>query len=170
MLGRCAIRVRKLRKANAVVAGLVVDSTQLDRWRFTAVSNENAIRAMGARLLETWNAHNMKAFAALFRDDAEFVNVYGMWWTGRERIHAEHEAAHATVFRRSRLSATETRVKFVRPDVASLHMLWHLTGLFLPSGQALPDRKGVLVCVLAKNAGEWRIAVAQNTDIVPAPM
>jgi uncharacterized protein (TIGR02246 family) len=134
------------------------------------VSDENAIRAIGVRLLETWNAHDMKAFAALFREDAEFVNVYGMWWTGRERIQAEHEATHATVFRQSRLSATEMRVKLLRPDVASLHMLWHLTGIVLPNGQALQDRKGVLVCFLAKDAREWGIAAAQNTDIVPPPM
>ena len=134
------------------------------------MSDENAIRAIGTKAVEAWNAHDMKAFATLFRDDAEFVNVYGMWWTGRERIQAEHEATHATVFRRSRLSATEMRVKFLRPDVASLHTLWHLTGLVLPNGQALPGRKGVLVFVLAKDAGEWRIAVAQNTDIAPPPM
>lgn len=112
----------------------------------------------------------MEAFAALFREDAEFVNVYGMWWTGRARIRAEHEATHASIFRRSQLSATEMRVKLLRRDVASLHMLWHLTGLALPTGQALPDRTGVLVCFLAKDAREWSIAVAQNTDIVPSPM
>jgi len=134
------------------------------------VSDENTVRAIGARLLETWNAHDMRAFAALFREDAEFVNVYGMWWTGRERIQAEHEATHATVFRQSQLSATEMRVKLLRSDVASVHTLWHLTGLALPNGQPLQDRKGVLVCVLARDAGEWRIAVAQNTDIVPPPM
>ena len=134
------------------------------------MSDENAIRAIGARAVETWNAHDMRGFAALFREDAEFVNVYGMWWTGRERIQAEHEATHATIFRRSHLSATEMRVKLLRRDVASLHTLWHLTGLFLPNGQTLPDRKGVLVCFLAKDAGEWRIAAAQNTDIVPPPM
>lgn len=134
------------------------------------MSDENAIRAIGARAVEAWNAHDMRSFAALFREDAEFVNVYGMWWTGRWRIRAEHEATHATIFRRSHLSATEMRVKLLRPDVASLHMLWHLTGLALPNGQALPDRTGVLVCFLAKDAGEWGIAVGQNTDIVPSPM
>ena len=134
------------------------------------MSDENAIRAIGARAVATWNAHDMKGFADLFREDAEFVNVYGTWWTGRERIQAEHEATHATVFRRSHLSATEIRVKLLRRDMASLHMLWHLTGLVQPNGQALPDRKGVLVCFLAKDAREWSIAAAQNTDIVPPPM
>lgn len=134
------------------------------------MSSEDAIRAIGAQAVEAWNAHDMEAFAALFREDAEFVSVHGMWWTGRGRIRAEHEATHATIFRRSQLSATEMRVKLLRRDVASLHMLWHLTGLIQPSGQALPDRTGVLVCFLAKDAGEWSIAVAQNTDVVPMPV
>jgi uncharacterized protein (TIGR02246 family) len=134
------------------------------------MSDEQAVRAIGSRVIEAWNAHDMKAFAELFRADAEFVNVYGMWWTGREQIQAEHEATHATVFRQSRLSAKRMRVKFLRPDVASLHALWELRGLTLPDGQALPDRKGVLVYFLVRDAGEWRIAVGQNTDIAPPPV
>jgi len=133
------------------------------------MSDEELVRAVGVRAVDAWNAHDMRAFARLFRDDAEFVNVYGMWWTGRERIQAEHEATHATVFRLSRLSAAETRVKFWSPNVASLHMRWDLTGLALPNGHALPDRKGVLVYVLVKDGGEWRIAVGQNTDIASPP-
>ena len=133
------------------------------------MSEEADVRAVGQRAIDTWNAHDMKAFAELYTEDAEFVNVYGMWWTGRPRIQSEHEATHATVFRNSRLSAKEIRVKFLRPDVASLHMRWDLTGLALPNGQPLPDRKGVLVYIVVKQRGEWRIAVGQNTDIVPAP-
>ena len=133
------------------------------------MSDEEVVRAVGMRVIETWNAHDMKAFAALFAHDAEFVNVYGMWWTGRERIQAEHEATHATIFRRSRLSAREIRVKFLRQDVASLHMRWDLSGLALPDGQPLPDRKGVLACVLVNDGGPWLIAVGQNTEIVPPP-
>ena len=133
------------------------------------MSEEADVRAVGQRAIDTWNAHDMKAFAALYTRDAEFVNVYGMWWTGRERIEAEHAATHATVFRQSQLSAADMRAKFLRPDVASLHMRWNLTGLALPNGQKLPDRRGVLVYIVVKDGGEWRIAVGQNTDIVSPP-
>jgi len=30
----------------------------------------------------------MKAFAQLFSDDAQFVNVVGMWWKNRSEIEA----------------------------------------------------------------------------------
>jgi len=132
-------------------------------------TTESDICAVGEEVVAAWNTHDMSRFSHLFCEDADFVNVYGSWWTGRERIEAEHVSTHATVFRRSRLSAKEMRVRFLSPQVVSLHMLWELTGLALPSGQGLPDRKGILVYVMVKEAGRWRIAVGQNTDIVPAP-
>ena len=39
------------------------------------MSDEEAVRAVGMRVIETWNAHDMKAFAALHADDAELVIV-----------------------------------------------------------------------------------------------
>jgi len=133
------------------------------------MSEENAIRAVGERVIETWNAHDMKAFARLFRKDADFVNVYGSWWTDRQEIEDQHAATHATVFRNSTLSAKEMRVKLLRRDVASLHILWDLVGLVAPDGTPMPPRKGVLLYVLVKESGGWQIAVGQNTDIVPPP-
>ena len=33
-------------------------------------------------LVQAWNAHDMKAFASFFADDADFVNVAGLRWKG----------------------------------------------------------------------------------------
>ncbi|GAA2538587.1 hypothetical protein GCM10009860_19140 [Microbacterium mitrae] len=33
-----------------------------------------------------WNAGDADALAALFADDAEFVNVVGLWWHDRASI------------------------------------------------------------------------------------
>jgi len=133
------------------------------------MSDEEAVRAVGTRVIELWNAHDMEAFAQLYTEDAEFVNVFGMWWRGRTRIGAEHAASHAVIFRNSHFTAKEMLVKVLRPEVASLHILWGLTGAVMPDGRPIPDRKGVLVYILVKDGGEWRIAVGQNTDIVPPP-
>jgi len=132
-------------------------------------SDEGAVSAVGEEVIAAWNAHDMARFARVFREDAEFVNVYGAWWTGRRRIEAEHVSTHAAVFRKSRLSAIEMHVKFLRSDVASLHMRWDLVGLIAPDGTEVAPRKGVLVCVLVRERCGWQIAVGQNTDIVAAP-
>ena len=126
---------------------------------------ENAVISIGAEAIAAWNEHDMARFARLFREDAEFVNVYGAWWTGRMRIEAEHVLTHASVFRQSRLSAREMRVKFLRCDVASLHMRWDLVDLIAPDGAEIAPRKGVLVCMLVRERFGWQLAVAQNTNV-----
>ncbi len=69
---------------------------------------------------EAWNRHDMQAlFGGLYTEDADFVNVLGMWWKGRERIEREHAARHADVFRNSTLTILENDVRFLRPDVVA---------------------------------------------------
>jgi hypothetical protein len=50
--------------------------------------DEALVRAHVGKLTTTWNSHDMKAFAQLFSDDAQFVNVVGMWWKNRSEIEA----------------------------------------------------------------------------------
>lgn len=115
---------------------------------------------------QAWNAHDMEAFARLFAADAEFVNVVGLWWKGRDEIRRAHEATHATMFRNSRLTLLETTVRFPSPQIAIARSRWRLEGHVAPDGQPLPERSGVLVNVLASEGGAWRIIDSQNTDIV----
>jgi uncharacterized protein (TIGR02246 family) len=131
--------------------------------------SSHPIQSVGIRFVETWNAHDMVAFGQLFREDADFVNVFGGWYRGRARIRAEHVAIHAGVFRESRLSADEMHVKALSDTVASLHLRWSLVGIVAPNGAASPERKGILTLILTKTSDKWEIAVAQNTDIVPRP-
>ena len=115
---------------------------------------------------ECWNRHDMSAFAALFAPDAEFVNVVGLWWKGRDEIRKAHEFAHATMFKTSRLTITEVAVRFPAADLAIARARWVLEGHLAPDGSALPARTGVLLNLLARSAGNWSIIDAQNTDIV----
>jgi uncharacterized protein (TIGR02246 family) len=131
--------------------------------------DEHAIRQVTEAFLAAWNTHDMGAFAALYSDDADFVNVYGMHWKGRDVIGESHRALHETIFKASRLSATRTEMRFLRDDVVVLHMFWDLTGLQRPDGTPVPDRRGILLHVLERSAEGWRIVATQNTDIVPPP-
>lgn len=115
---------------------------------------------------ETWNQHNMHAFAELFAEGAEFVNVVGIWWKGRSEIKSAHEFTHQTMFKNSRLSIYEVAVRFPTPDIAISRCRWTLEGHVSPQGGALPARNGILVNTLQKLGGAWRIIDSQNTDIV----
>lgn len=115
---------------------------------------------------ETWNRHDIGAFAELFAQDAEFVNVVGIWWKGRPEIRGAHEFSHQTMFKNSRLSITEVSVRFPTPSVAIARSRWTLEGHVSLEGEALPARTGVLVNTLQNTGGTWRIIDSQNTDIV----
>jgi uncharacterized protein (TIGR02246 family) len=128
-----------------------------------------AAQAVAAALVDDWNRHDMKRFAELFAEDAQFVNVIGLWWSGRSEIQKQHEALHATRMRNSHLVATETAVHLLRPDVAVLHLRWELTGDTGIDGATLPMRRGVMSLVTVRTGSKWQIASAQNTDVVPLP-
>ena len=132
-----------------------------------AADDEAAVRSVLRGFEEAWNRHDMDAFARLFTEDADFVNVRGARWIGRPAIKEAHQASHGTVFKASRLSVPETSVRFLKPDVAVARSTWDLVGHTTPTGEPQPPRKGILTNVLVKGDGGWQIVVTQNTDIVP---
>jgi uncharacterized protein (TIGR02246 family) len=124
---------------------------------------ENAATAFA----DAWNRHDMGDFATLFADDANFVNVVGVWWKNRTEIERAHRATHETMFRDSRLDGDVSSVVELAPGLASVHYTWTLTGASAPDGSPAGTRKGILLLVVKEERSGWRIKVAQNTDIVP---
>jgi len=125
---------------------------------------ESAVRAIVKEFETAWNRHDMNEFAALFATDADFVNVIGQRWVGRDAIRKAHAANHATIFKTSTLEVGDTTVRFLKPDVAVARSIWTLSGE-TDNGRAVPARTGILTHVLVKADGHWLIVVSQNTDI-----
>jgi len=130
-------------------------------------SDEAAIRQTVMGLQEAWNRHDMRAFANLFAEDADFVNVAGAWWKGRAEIEQKHRAAHATMFHDSTLSVEEVDVRFLTPDIAIAHVLTALVGQKMADGTVVPPRRALLTQVLQKQSGKWMIVASHNTDVRP---
>lgn len=129
--------------------------------------DEAEIRKVETGLQEAWNHHDMKAWANLFTEDADFVNVAGWWWKGRAQIEKKHTEIHAYIFRDSTLTIDEVDTRFLTPEIAIVHILWSLTGNRNPDGSDGQPRKGIFTQVLQKQNGKWLIAAAQNTDSRP---
>jgi uncharacterized protein (TIGR02246 family) len=73
--------------------------------------DEQGIRKTVTGFEEAWNSHNMKALGKLFREDAEFINVVGMHWRGRDDIVSAHAAYHETMFKDCRLKTDAVEVR-----------------------------------------------------------
>jgi uncharacterized protein (TIGR02246 family) len=130
------------------------------------VAERRAIETQLAALENAWNRHDAAAFAAVFAEDADFVNVFGMPATGRKAIQEFHAPIFATLFRDSRLSLVEKRVRFLGSEVAAVDARWEMTGARDPQGNAWPKRRGLLSFV-ATRGSEWRFDVAHNMELPP---
>ena len=102
--------------------------------------DEAEIRDLQARQQEAWNRHDAKAYAALFTDDGDVVNVVGWWWKGRSEIETNLTAAFAVVFRDSTLKINDLQVRFLARDVAVAHVRWSMEGSKTPPGFRNPER------------------------------
>ena len=129
------------------------------------INDEAGVNAVVRGFEDAWNRHDMDAFAMLFSTDADFVNVIGMRWVGRDAIKQHHAASHATIFRSSTLKIGDTTVHFLRADVATARSVWTLSGITSETGQLVPTRTGILTDVLERIDGHWLIVLTQNTDI-----
>ncbi len=118
--------------------------------------------AVVAAFQDAWNAHDMTALEGLFRDKADFVNVYGMWWRDRTTIARRHRAAHAGPYAQSLLEGELRSLEMLAPDIALAHVDWRLT---VPASPAESGRsRGVMTFVLQRDEEGWRIRAAQNTE------
>lgn len=140
---------------------LVSTSVAMDN----TMNDETGVRTIISGFEDAWNRHDMNALGTLFATDADFVNVVGMRWLGRDAIVKHHAASHATVFKTSTLTIGETTIRFLTPDIATARSVWTLSGMTSDSGQVVPTRTGILTHVLTKASGHWLIVLSQNTDI-----
>lgn len=130
------------------------------------LSDSTSVASLAERFIAAWNRHDLNAFGGLFTTDAEFVNVVGLWWRGRQQIQAAHAHSHATFFRDSVLDGEIASLKFLSDDVGLVHIRWTLSGHLDPDGTKGTTRKGILV-LTAIRSDDWMIAAAQNVNEVP---
>lgn len=166
--------MRRLSSALAAAALL----TSLSANCLAAQNDADDVRQVVAGIATSWNRHDMDAFGKLFASDAEFVNVAGVLWTGRQSIQAQHAYSHGVIpadspgfsdedrpyygiFKNSTLKLDRIDVRFLHRDVAIAHVNWELLG----DARAQNPRRGVFVFVLARQKAGWLIATAQNTEI-----
>lgn len=115
-----------------------------------------------------WSARDPDALAALFDEDAEFVNVVGLWWHDREAIRKAHAYGLEVIFPHSTLTVVRTREKRLGDDVTVVHALMALTGQTGVGGVRQPgERRTVFSFVMRRAPDGWRCASAHNTDVVP---
>ena len=133
--------------------------------------DERPIRALVAALGDAFAKLDAHAFSMVFHEDADFTNVWGMTAHGRKAIEEFHRpllegdgAGPIPSFKHAELKILETRIRFLRPDVASVDATWTQTGA-VQNGQDMGVRKGLLMLIAIRERDGWGIAVMHNMDL-----
>lgn len=124
--------------------------------------------AIASLFVEAWNTRDPDALASLFDEDAEFVNVTGLWWHDRASIRTAHAYGLTRLFNESILRVNDIRVKQLSTDIAVVHARMTLSGQTPVGAIERPgSRTNIFSFVVHRTGERWLCAAAHNTDVIP---
>lgn len=156
--------MRRLHFGIQIIVSVLMAALPLSAW--AQQQDDAAIRQVQVRQAAAWNQHDAAAYANLFTEDGDVVNVVGWWWRGRHEIERKLSAGFVFVFARSTLTITDVDVRFLSPMMAVAHVRWTMVGAKTPPGIPEP-REGIQLQILTKQGSNWLIASFQNTNSIP---
>ena len=127
-------------------------------------ADEAAIRENVKQLESGWNTKSGALFAKPFAEDADYVVINGSHIKGRKVIESAHKGIFETIFKDTTLTLNVKQIRFVRPDVAVVHVNGHRDG---PTKELIQD--AILTMVMVKEKEGWSITAFQNTAVAPRP-
>ena len=123
-------------------------------------SDRAAIETVVRQLEAAWNAMDGNGFAAPFAADADFVNIRGEHFRGRDAIAAGHSGIFASIYAGSTNRCVVESVRLLRPQVALTRV--HAT-LDVPQGPLKGRLTARFTAVLTLEDRAWTIASFHNT-------
>ena len=133
---------------------------------------ETVIQGMLQTQQDAWNKNDAVAYAAVFAEDVDFINIRGQIASGRTAVTQLHTKIFAGPFQGSTVSIKLRSFKLLAAGVALVDTDQTVTGYAgLPPG-IVPTTTGTLFThfkyVAVKQAdGSWAFTSGQNTAALP---
>ena len=125
-------------------------------------ADEAAMRESVKQMETGWNTKSGALFAKPFAEDADYVVINGMYIKGRATIETAHQRIFDTIYKDTKINLTVKQIRFLRSDVAVVHVTGHRDG---PTKDLTQD--AILTLVMTKEQHGWTIAAFQNTGVAP---
>lgn len=123
-------------------------------------ADEAAMREAVKQLEAGWNTKSGAVFAKPFAEDADYVVINGSYIKGRAAIGSGHQRIFDTIYKDTNLTLNVKQIRFLRGDVAVVHVEGRRTG----PGKETYD--AMLTLTMTKEKQGWVIAAFQNTAVV----
>jgi uncharacterized protein (TIGR02246 family) len=135
----------------------------------TTVVSDQEVQAIRAVIADTEALQsNADGFARLLTEDVALVNFGGRRVLGRDNVRHAMRQALETPFARVYTSIEVVDVRFLRPDVALVSCVKHISDEREPAARdadAPLTERGSQTFVLVRERDNWLIALAQTTPM-----
>jgi uncharacterized protein (TIGR02246 family) len=147
-------------KASLLLLGFLNAAFALEK------ADQSAIQQAIQSYTDSWNLRGGKGFADAFAENADFVNIFGMKFSGKEEIENRHIKIIQTFFKDSKLEILDTQLREVQPGLVIATVYWRLNGFRTPDADTNKPgeaRNGVYTQVFINSGSRWEITASQNT-------
>jgi uncharacterized protein (TIGR02246 family) len=126
--------------------------------------DEKAVRQVIADMIAAFNRHDPAP--SLFTEDADYVNVQGMWLKGAAAIERGRKGRFETALKDAMITPLDVQIRFITPDVAIAHVTHEMRGMRGSDGTTLPPHRELSTRVFVKKKdGRWLLTAFQNTTV-----
>lgn len=128
--------------------------------------DESAIQGLIKEYTVSWNQKSGEGFGNVFTQDADFVNIFGNHYYGREEIEQRHIKILNSFLKASTFTVTNVELREVQPGLVIGHVNWKVEK---PTNQKSKHKglgksmEGIFSHVFVKQADQWEITATQNT-------
>jgi uncharacterized protein (TIGR02246 family) len=127
-------------------------------------SDQQPFRDMITTMQTGWNTKNAQLFSSVFDKIHDYVVVNGIYLSGitPEANARSHQQIFNTIYRNTDLTLKIDKVRFVRPDLALVHLL----GATYEHGKPVPaDPMAVITLLVENKLDSWKIISFHNCNI-----
>lgn len=133
-------------------------------------ADDKAIRGIFKDQETAWNKHDMHTFTKAFRDDAQGINVVGMYWQGKAELSRHLTDFHATFLKNCQEYLEEMQVHSIGEEYAVAVNIWKVDAFTGPGGVEIPACRHRSTVLLANGADGWQVVHFHNTTIDEAAL
>lgn len=130
----------------------------------------DALKSLPVKWEKYWNNHNIDSLGTMLKEDVDFVNLAGVWLKGKEATVKLLRQVLQTTFRSSIWTTDSVEIRYVKPDLAILHIGWGISGDVDPDGTSRKPRHGIFTWVIVKEKGQWQLLTIDNVSIRESPL
>lgn len=118
------------------------------------------------QFVNAWNQYNAELLADIFIEDADLVNVTGLWWHKKEDIYKAHDYGLKIIFKDSTLTLKRTKTRYLTDTIAIVHARLQLSNQSALINNEEPKvRNNLFMFVTQRINDNWYCIAAQNAEV-----